>query len=432
MSGLFSILKKEVKELLTPATIVPIVVMAVLFIFLGQAFSGVQEQLQAKPQFGLAVDDTGGYGAVARLSFNATSDIVYNATSLDDGLRALKAGESAKALVYIPGNFTSNLVNNKTAWIDIYWMKKGTGLTTTVETAVIQSSVVKMSRDISTVMINVGQTNNSTLILDPVHIHTTTYLNQKEMDGVSPDQIDTVFQSSSFIVPLIVMLVIIMAGSMVINSMGSEKENKTLETLLTLPVKRSWIVFGKLAGATVVGLIVSGIYMIGLSYYYSSFQMSSSINLAKYGLTLGPLDFVVIGISLFLALLCGLAICMILGIFTKNFKAAQSMTLPVTMLALVPMMISLFSDYNSLPPVLQVLVFAIPFSHPMFAFSNMMLGNYFIVIAGIAYMTVFAIAAMFIAVTLFKKDILLTGRVKSAEKQRPKSLIGLLMNMKRR
>jgi ABC-2 type transport system permease protein len=183
-------------------------------------------------------------------------------------------------------------------------------------------------------------------------------------------------------------------------------------------VKRSWIVFGKLAGATVVGLIVSGIYMVGLGYYYSSFQLSSSIDLAKFGLTLGAVDYVVIGVSLFLALLCGLALCMILGIFTKNFKAAQTMTLPVTMLALVPMMISLFSDFGSLPTALQVLVFAIPFSHPMFAFSNIMMGNYVIVIAGIVYMAIFALGAMFVAVTLFKKDILLTGRVKSAEKQR--------------
>ena len=221
-----------------------------------------------------------------------------------------------------------------------------------------------------------------------------------------------------FIVPLIVMLVIIMAGSMVISSMGNEKENKTLETLLTLPVKRTWIVLGKLAGAAVVGLIVSMIYMVGLGIYITrrSPVLPRSI-WRNTDLALGIEDYVLIGISLFLALLCGLALCMILGIFTKNYKAAQSMTLPITMLALIPMFISLFSDFDSLPGPVQALVFAIPFSAPMFAISNITLGYYGLVMAGIVYCAIFATVTMLLSVWLFKRDILLTGRVRSAEKE---------------
>ena len=418
MSGPGKIIKKEVKELLTPATLVPIIIMAILFASLGGAFSGVKDQLKAKPEFGLAVDDTGDFGVLATYSFNATSHILYNATSLDDGIQALKDGKCGQALIYVPSNYTANLLNNHTGWIDIYWMKKGTGLTASVQTALIQSAITAMGKDVSTVLIDLSLTKNTSLILNPVDTYSTTYLNDKVLTGITPDQVDTVFTSSSIIVPIIVMLVIIMAGSMVINSMGSEKENKTLETLLTMPVKRTWIVFGKLAGATIVGLIVAGIYMIGMGYYLSSLMAGSTIDLSAYGLTLGISDYAVIGVSLFLSLLCGLALCMILGIFTKNFKAAQTMTLPVTMLAIIPMMISMFSDFGSLPMALQVLVFAIPFSHPMFAFSNIMMGNYVFVLAGIAYMAVFAVATMFIAVYLFKKDILLTGRVRSAEKKK--------------
>jgi ABC-2 type transport system permease protein len=246
----------------------------------------------------------------------------------------------------------------------------------------------------------------------------TTFLNDKEIEGVTPYQLDAVLSQGQFIVPLVVMLVIIMAGSMVISSMGNEKENKTLETLLTLPVKRTWIVLGKLAGATVVGLIVSMIYMVGIGYYYSSLTGSSEIDLERYGLALGIEDYILIGISLFLALLCGLAMCMILGILTKNYKAAQSMTLPITMLALIPMLISLFSDFASLPGPVQALVFAIPFSTPMFAISNITLGYYWLVVAGIIYCAIFAAATMLLAVWMFKRDILLTGRVRSAEKKK--------------
>jgi ABC-2 type transport system permease protein len=117
---------------------------------------------------------------------------------------------------------------------------------------------------------------------------------------------------------------------------------------------------------------------------------------------------------------------MILGIFTKNYKAAQSMTLPITMLALIPMFISIFSDFNSLSGAVQVLVFAIPFSTPMFAISNITLGYYTLVIAGIVYCAIFAALTMLVAVWLFKKDILLTGRVRTAERMARKVAINEL------
>jgi ABC-2 type transport system permease protein len=295
---------------------------------------------------------------------------------------------------------------------------KGTGLSSSLDSGKVGGALDTLSTDISYAMIVSNYTANATLVLEPMVMSSTTFLNDKEVEGVTPSQLDAVLSQGQFIVPLIVMLVIIMAGSMVISSMGNEKENKTLETLLTLPVKRTWIVLGKLAGAAVVGLIVSMIYMVGLGFYYSSLTGTSEIDLEKYGLALGIEDYVLIGISLFLALLCGLALCMILGIFTKNYKAAQSMTLPITMLALIPMFISLFSDFASLPGPVQALVFAIPFSAPMFAISNITLGYYGLVVAGIIYCAIFATATMLLSVWLFKRDILLTGRVRSAEKKK--------------
>jgi len=212
-------------------------------------------------------------------------------------------------------------------------------------------------------------------------------------------------------------MVIIMAGSMVITSMGSEKENKTLETLLTLPISRTSIVFGKLIGAAIVGLVMAVIYMVGFGYYMSSMISGSSIDLAKYGLTIDAVGFILVGISLFLALFAALALCMILGIFTKNYKAAQMMTMPITFLALIPMFIIIFTDFSTLPIGMQVFMFAIPFSHPMMAMQNLMFGNTSLVLAGIGYEAIFCIVTMFIAVTLFKKDILLTGRIKSGRRK---------------
>ena len=207
-------------------------------------------------------------------------------------------------------------------------------------------------------------------------------------------------------------VIIIMAGSIVITSMALEKENKTLETLLTLPVKRTSIVSGKIIAAAVIGLLLAIIYMIGMQFYFSGFTMSTGVSLSSYGLVLTSMDFIWIGISLFLALIAGLSLCMLLGTFAKNYKSAQTLTFPITMLAMIPMFITMFADFDTLPLALKLFTFAIPFSHPMMAPRALLFHDYTIVIGGILYVAVFAIVTISIVVWVFKTDRLLTGTTK--------------------
>jgi ABC-2 type transport system permease protein len=206
-------------------------------------------------------------------------------------------------------------------------------------------------------------------------------------------------------------MLIIMAGSSVISSMGLEKENKTLETLLTLPVRRSYIVIGKMVGSALVGMIMAAIYMIGFSRYMASFQISD-INLADFGLALGMPDYLLVGISLFVALLAGLSLCIVLGTFAKNYRSGQTLIFPITALAMISTFVVMFKDFDTIPAVLRVLVFAIPFSHPMMAMRALMLDNYWLVIGGIAYTAVFTVIMIWIAVRIFNSDRLLTGSVR--------------------
>jgi ABC-2 type transport system permease protein len=192
--------------------------------------------------------------------------------------------------------------------------------------------------------------------------------------------------------------------------MGMEKEDKTLETLLTLPIKRSSIVAGKLIGAAVIGLLMAVVYMFGFGYYMQSFQ-TSEFNLADYGLTLGIFDYVLVGISLFVALLAGLALSLIMGTFAKNYKSAQTLLFPVTALAMVPMFVFMFTDFNNLPMLMKGAMFAIPFSHPILAMRSLMFGDYMLVIAGIIYVALFSLVLIAVAVWIFKSDRLITGRI---------------------
>jgi ABC-2 type transport system permease protein len=214
------------------------------------------------------------------------------------------------------------------------------------------------------------------------------------------------------LIPIVMMMIIIMAGSIVITSMALEKENKTLETLLTLPVKRTSIVTGKIVAAAVIGLLLAIIYMIGMQFYFSGFQFSAGVNLASYGLVITSTDFIWIGASLFITLIAGLSLCMLMGTFAKNYKSAQTLTFPITMLAMIPMFITMFSDFDTLPLALKIFTFAIPFSHPMMAPRALLFHDYTLVIGGIVYVAIFAIVTISIVVWVFKTDRLLVGTTK--------------------
>jgi ABC-2 type transport system permease protein len=203
-----------------------------------------------------------------------------------------------------------------------------------------------------------------------------------------------------------------MAGSIVITSMALEKENKTLETLLTLPVKRTSIVTGKIVAAAVIGLLLAIIYMIGMQFYLSGFQFSAGLNLASYGLVITSMDFIWIGVSLFITLIAGLSLCMLMGTFAKNYKSAQTLTFPITMLAMIPMFITMFADFDTLPLALKIFTFAIPFSHPMMAPRALLFHDYTLVIGGIVYVAIFAMVTISIVVWVFKTDRLLVGTTK--------------------
>jgi ABC-2 type transport system permease protein len=268
-----------------------------------------------------------------------------------------------------------------------------------------------VNQGISRELIQQDSSSDPNLVLNPTTRTDITFFKEKEIDGLSPSQLGNMLISQSIVIPVVVMMLIIMAGASVISSMGLEKENKTLETLLTLPVRRSHIVIGKMIGSALVGMIMAAIYMLGFSRYMNSFQ-GADISLADFGLALGMQEYLLVGISLFVALLAGLSLCIVLGTFAKNYRSAQALIFPITALALLSAFIVMFKDFDTIPSILKVLVFAIPFSHPMMAIRALMLDNYALVIGGIAYSALFTAIMIGVAVRIFNSDRLLTGSVR--------------------
>ena len=130
------------------------------------------------------------------------------------------------------------------------------------------------------------------------------------------------------------------ATNMAISSSAQEKENGTLETILTFPIKRTELILGKFFVSSVVSFISSVIALILLivSLYFAQNQFDSfaefnfSIN---YKTILGSIA-VIICASLFIS-----GIAFLLTGKAKTFKEAQSSASMINTIMIVPMFISL-------------------------------------------------------------------------------------------
>lgn len=404
---MLNIIKKEIRELLTPASIASMVVVAVIFALVGQMVGSPMNEITEKPSIGVVNQGEGLFSQTAISVISENAEVLYLGEDRDAGWE--KVQEKGIALLVIPEDFSSSILEGRPARIEVNWLLKGTGLMDNISSVAVTGLIQMINTSISEELISGGIEIPPEVALSPVGLSETVFLKDKVIPGVSPEALSGLLISQSVTIPIVIMMMVIMAGSTVISSMGLEKESKTLETLLSLPIRRRDIVIGKLAGSAAVGLIMAVIYMLGFNYYMESLTVSSSIDLGALGLSLGMGDYLLVGLSILLSLFAGLALCLLIGTFARDYKNAQTLIFPVTVLAMVPMFLVMFKDFGTLSLLLQVILFIIPFSHPMMAMRALMFDNYALVIGGIAYLAVFSIAITLVLTRIFSSDRLLVG-----------------------
>ncbi|NLE08909.1 MAG: ABC transporter permease [Dehalococcoidales bacterium] len=414
---ILNIIRKEIRELVNKTTVISILMVALIFMFIGQVMGDVQEKAATMPVIAVADLDSTPESKTMVDSLGKYAQLIYSGTDIEEARTQLKEKEGA-AVVVIGSGFAESLAGNDQGQVEVEWFIEGAGMTEAIPASVVEQIINLAQRDVSVMMITENSDLDPDLVLAPVSINNITYFKDKVMTGLSPNDISNVVTSQSMAVPIAIMMLVILAGSSLISSMGMEKENKTLETLLTMPIKKSYIIIGKIVASAIVSLIMAVVYMVGFSYYLGG-MTGGAINPADYGFTLGAIDYILIGASVFLALLAALAISIVLGAFTTNYRSAQTMTLPLTGVAMFAMFMNMFQDFGTMAFPLQVILFLIPFSHPMMAMKELMFDNYTLVIAGIGYTSLFTVATIAVAAWVFNTDRLITGkisRVKSREK----------------
>ena len=416
-----NIILKEIKELVRdPKVLLPMIIIPlVMFPLMGFAIQTSMETAGKsieKTSVALIDQDQGSVAQnletyLAAYNFSTTR---LDNVSLDQALVQVQ-DSNLTSLIIIPSGFSKNVTEDKTGDITIYTPFKGSGIIEATRSSTVNALLSNFGRAILDQRIRQGfPESNSTEILNPLNLNYKSIVKGKSAD-VSPDVLFSLMMSQSTIMPVGMITLLIFSMQLAATAVASEKEEKTLETLLTLPINRTMILAGKLTGSIIVALVGAVAYLIGFSYYMNSFMgfaPTESVDLATIGLAPSLASYTVLGVSLFMALLAALALAISLSIFAEDVRGAQALVGPLSMLFVVPMVFAIFTDINALPFPISLILLAIPFTYPMLAANVSFTGNYVGAIGGIIYMAIFTIIVLYIAARLFGTEKILTAKLK--------------------
>lgn len=215
---------------------------------------------------------------------------------------------------------------------------------------------------------------------------------------------------------------VMLAAQLAGTTVAMEKEQKTLEVLLTLPIRRTNILLGKLVGVVLVSGIATVAMLLSYGYYMQGISgmggTTTSVDLNAIGLAPDPVGYVLLAVSLFLSIVAAMALAVLLAAYTKDVRSANSLMGILFLPILIPAFILMFAPVSILPVGLQAVIYALPFSYSTIASQAMYTKDYLVVGLGILYQIAFTAFVLYIAARFFASEKVLTARLRFGKKRR--------------
>jgi ABC-2 type transport system permease protein len=418
LKGFTTILVKELKELMRDPKILigmivlPLIIFPVIGLVLGYAVESAQEQAQRATLLVINNDvnidgEDWSQTFIGYLNKTTNVAVINDKTPQQVVTQNLLTEYNSTQFVEIPPGFSRNMTQHVdgnltvTATVNVYGVFQGGGIFSNIGSSAFSGVVNGFNRAIAP---DVVYTTQSTIIKGEIQ------------EGVDPATLSGLLLSQSIALPITLMLMLTYSMQIAATSVAMEKEEKTLETLLTVPVDRFAILMGKLSSTIIVAGVAAVTVLVGYNYMLGSITMgittAAPIDLVALGLVPSPLGYALLGISLFVTLLSALALAVIVSAFSEDVRGAQAIVGYLYPIVFIPAFVLIYLDINTLPLALKAVLYAIPYSHPIIASKAIVLGDYTTVIFGIIYVAAFTVVIMYIASRLFATEKILTAKLK--------------------
>ena len=443
-----ALLKKELSQLLNKQALISMAATLFIFIFMGTVMNGTMNKLHEDEEDSTWSEETGGSislvncdkGEFVKEMFeemkknNTTVEILSEENDMAAWQRIMDEKE-LKTLAVIPEDFSEKAEKGEEPSIKVVTSVTGTGLSNMIkDNTGSVSAVDAITQYLSDKKLEEKGITKEELdkLNDNVSLVEFTSANGKIAE-VPSSAVSGLVMSMSMIMPFAVFFLLMMASSMIMSAISTEKIDKTLETLLSAPVSRIHVLGAKVLAAIITALLNAVVMMIGFGFYIngaSGGAISSAVTdtmsnsgvdvteavkiadgIAALGLNLSGSTIALIFLELFITLAIGLCISLILGALASDAQSLQTLLMPVMFLVMIPFFVSIFMDMNSMNIVGKVIMFIIPFTHAYTAAGNIIFGHTGMLVGGLIYQLFFLAAVMYAAVKVFTTDLLFTMKL---------------------
>lgn len=330
--------------------------------------------------------------------------------------------------IVIPEGFTENITEMKPARIDVY----------TVIRSINILSLTRIGKLIGLVN-SIGQNISSTIILEKgvnreflrrgIRGNGILVLRNRIVEGVRPEILYGPLVIVSMFIPLIVLILSSFIAQLSATSIAVEKEEKMLETLLSLPLSRLQLIGGKILAATIIGFIGLILYGGVFAWYFSAISSPTTGGINTTGMgsvnvfgiitdMLGGSIITSMIISLIGVVLFVLALAILLALFVEDVRSAQIISGYIVMPLAIAVFLALFIDPSGMDQGGRIILSVIPLVNVGFIVNMGFIGDYvslsLIPISNLVYATIM----MYIASRIISTEKVFTMRMFRRRKRR--------------
>jgi len=406
-------------KILIGMIVLPLIMFPVLGMVMGYAVESAQNEALKSNLLVVNNDNVNGTwnnAFIDYMSYGVNVVVIDNMSPQQVVDQNLLTEYNSTSFVVIPPGFDDNLTRyaagetNLTGTVDVYGVfNVGGGIFSGIGSSAITGLASSFNRAVAPDLV---VTSQSSIIKGQIQ------------QGVDSSVLGSLLISQSIALPVTIMIMLTYAMQIAATSVAMEKEEKTLETLLTVPVDRFAILMGKVSSTIIVAGVAAVAVMVGYNYMLGSLStgiMTSvgvNIDLVALGLVPSAGGYALLGVSLFFTLLSALALAVVMSAFSENVRGAQALVGYIYPLIFIPSMALIYLDINSLPAAVQAVFYAIPYSQPIIASKAVIAGDYLTVLLGIVYVAAFTVVIMYIASRLFATEKILTAKLMLGKKNK--------------
>jgi len=274
-------------------------------------------------------------------------------------------------VIVIPRGFTRNLTSlNSTAQIRIYRranVQASTRAESIAET-IINGFSSTVSREKVEAMIRVtGLNASATAILQPI----TT---REELVTISGRRVGVEEELKGLFARVLVLalsVVITPATSFIIDGIIGERERKTIEMILSLPIPVSMIIYSKLVAATMLGLLTAIADALGFVAYIMLTTMALG---GSVSLPIDPALLVLHSIIAFFTILVTISISLPFITRTRGIRSASNIASGIAIIGTIVFFTGFLVDYSRLPTEIKSILYIVPYTHSILSIQYYVIG----------------------------------------------------------